>query len=171
MENLSTTQTAIPEFLGNILSKDAHNRAIKELSASRKVELDDTVTFKPVEIIQDTKTYVLTAEHVSVQDIAKYGQDSCRSCYGKGYFLSLLEKRRIPNPQDYLVLSEKNVETMTAPEKGLWLEVQKKEKMWKIMFPCRCALRKMAKVEPNMVSNEAGNIAFRITYLIKEELA
>jgi hypothetical protein len=171
MSDSCAPQTSVQESLGNILSKDAYNRAIKELSATRSVALDDTVTFKPVEIIQGDKTYILTAAHVSVQDIAKYGQDSCRSCYGKGYFLSLIEKRRIPNPQDYLILSDKNIEAMPEPEKKNWIEVQKKEKMWKIMFPCRCALRKTAKVEPNMVSNEAGNIAFRITYQIKEVVA
>jgi hypothetical protein len=141
---------------------------LDEIMKSRKVSPQDVVSYSPIERAQDGVTYVIKAEHVPIETVVKYASSSCKECYGKGHYVAYIVKAKVPNPQDYVILSEEPVVGMTEERKKLWLEVEKKKPTWKIMFPCRCAIKGISKKESLICSNTAGNIVTKVTYEIKQ---
>jgi hypothetical protein len=162
MDNIATPK------LEEVFGTTSLNLILKNLMKTRKVSPEDQVTYEPVETELSGVRYIIKAEHIFVEEIIKYGSSNCNKCNGKGYRIVHLEKRKIPNPQDYVILSDRNIETMSEEEKKIWVEMEKKKTTWKLMLPCICAIRKMAKREGAIFSNPTGNIVARLSYEIAE---
>jgi hypothetical protein len=157
----------VPESLPPIeelLNPTQFDFVVKNLLNSRRVSPEDEVSYTPVETEHNGIRYLVKAAHVSVDEIRQHGQSSCKKCIGKGYSIVYLDKSKIPNPQDYVILSEKPIETMTEEEKKLWIEVEKKKKLWKVLIPCKCAIKRLSRLQRTIVSNQVGNIVAKLSY-------
>jgi hypothetical protein len=134
---------------------------------TRKVSPEDKVSYEDIEREENGVVYIVKAEHVPIDDLVGHALSGCKNCHGKGYYICNLDKAKIPNPQDYVILAEKNIVDMPEAEKKLWLEVEKKKKLWRIMLPCRCALKAITKKQPGIFTNEPGNIVARLSCVVK----
>jgi hypothetical protein len=159
---------AVRKNLEDIFDETTMKYIMKEVMKSRRVSPTDEVSYSPVERQQDGVTYVVKAEHVPIEDIVKHASSRCRDCNSKGYSVRHIEKAKIPNPQDYVILSDKPIDSMTDEEKKLWVEVEKKKKMWRIMLPCHCAIKGLTRVQHTIFTNATGNIVAQITYEKKQ---
>jgi hypothetical protein len=166
MDARQDDQDSIESIFGSLQVKFIADSLMK----SRKVSPQDEVSYDPVDMMSLSRdNYTITAHHVPIEEIIKHGSGSCKKCNSKGYQVSYIVKNRVPNPQDYVILSEKPLTEMTPEEKKLWMEVEKKKTTWKIMLPCRCAMKAFMKDERNIMCNDAGNIVARLTYVMKEQ--
>ena len=130
---------------------------------------DDTVSYSPVEYKFKDTTYVVQAIHVPIEDVAKYGQSSCKKCsYGKGYVIANVLKTSIPDPQNYVVMAKVPIRKFSPEQQKIWIEKEKLNPMLRIMLPCECALKWVGRRDPNLVSNVEGNIMFRLSYKVKD---
>lgn len=158
----------IQKSLEEIFNETTMKFITQELMKTRSVSPTDEITYSPVEKEQDGVTYVITAEHVPIEVVMKHADRNCRMCNSKGYSVRHMEKSRVPNPQDFILLSDSPIEGMTDEQKKLWMEMEKKKKMWRVMLPCRCALKNLSKKQHPIASNEIGNIVAKITYQVKK---
>ena len=143
--------------------------AAKELMKTRKVVDETTVTYGTVEHRLGDKKYVITAEHVPIDYIFKYASSNCKMCtYGKGYYVAHVEKHKIPNPEDYVMLSTVPIKEMSEEEQNIWREKEKLNKFWRVMYPCQCAVKRALNKEPDLLTNPSGNILLRASYEVKK---
>jgi len=141
---------------------------LQEVMKTRKVSSTDVVSYTPIDKEKDGVKYVIKAEDVPIRELMGYATSSCRGCNGKGYSVRQVDKSKIPNPQDFVILSDRPIEGMTEAEKKLWLEVEKKKKLWRVMLPCYCTIKGISKKQSLISANALGNIVVRITYEVKQ---
>ena len=157
-----------PKTLAEMFGDLELKHIVQEVMKTRRVSVDDVVTYTPTERTIDGVVYEIKAADVPVKELMTYAASNCKSCNGKGYSIRYVAKGKIPNPQDYVILSDKPMESMTEPEKKLWVEVEKKKSTWKILLPCYCTLKWISKRESGVFSNVLGNVVARITYEKKQ---
>jgi len=153
--------------LSDVLDKAAFDILCKEIMKKRRVENDDVI-YELFDYKAKGATLEIKAEHVTIDEVFDYAKSSCKQCNGKGYYIINMEKRRIPNPEDYVVMAKEPINDMPEEMKKIWIEKEKKNKFWRVMLPCRCALKVAHAKDPDFLSNGEGNILVRVKYEIKE---
>jgi hypothetical protein len=143
--------------------------AIKKVMKTRKVIDENTVTFETVEHTTGDKKYILKAVHVPIDHVFKYASSNCKMCtFGKGYYVMNVEKHKIPDPENYVMLSSMPVQDMSDEQQKILIEKEKQNKFWRIMYPCKCAVQRALEKEPDLLTNPLGNILLRVDYEIVE---
>ena len=115
----------------------------------------------------DGVEYLVKPEYVSGEEIYKHAKNSCNMCWGKGYKVLNLEKRKFPNPKDYILLAQQPLNDLTEEQKKILVEREKLSKMWRILLPCSCAIKSIIKKDKHLFVSVDGNICFRINYEVK----
>lgn len=118
------------------------------------------------------KEITITGSHVDMEDVYACGSSSCKTCYGKGYYVSNIEKTRYPDPSAFMVLKpnfEEGIpEDLSEEQKKLWKEKRKKEyedsKFWRIYNICPCAKDRFIRKNPDVAVNQLGSIFVRFDY-------
>jgi len=142
----------------NILKKVLENRVINE---DEKAIDKKRVFYKPFEYKRDDVSYVIKAEHVIIDDMFKYANSNCKTCNSKGYYVIHIEKSKLPNPVNYVLLSNVPFEGLSDKELEEWKEKVKLEKAWRVMLPCSCVLKKASNKDKSLFFNGDGSIIFR----------
>lgn len=137
---------------------------LKKVMDTRKVYNDNTVTYSDVDWTKNEKNYIIIAEHISLEDLKKLAKSNCKMCNGKGYHIEHLDKAKIPNPEDYIILSSKPMDNLTEDQRKQLVEEEKQRKHWRVMLPCKCGIKELVKKENYIVSNALGNIVIKMTY-------
>lgn len=150
------------------LDKPNFEIALKELMKTRRVIDESTVQYGTIEHSCGNKKYTITATHVPIDYVFPYAKGSCKQCNSKGYQVINIEKHRIANPQDYVMLSNVPIQDMTEDEQRIWREKEKLNKFWRVMLPCRCAVTRALLKEPDILTNPDGSILLRTSYEVEE---
>ena len=152
-----------PATLTNLLKQVQNTRKVIE---SRKLTDIDGVEYGSVEHMDTDKhvKYVLSGVHVPMDEIFKYAQSKCNVCNSKGYKVVNIDKRKIQEPGDYVLISSQPLDDLTPEQLKLWKENVAKQNAWRTMLPCQCALKRALKKERDLYANDWGNILVRIAY-------
>lgn len=116
------------------------------------------------------KTYLIKPERVDHDELIKKGRSSCRTCFGKGYFVSNLLRSKYPDPSSFLEIKPEHTmpENLSEEQKKIWMEREKKQydecPTWRIMNICSCALKSFAKSNPNVMYNQAHTLFIDFDY-------
>jgi hypothetical protein len=146
------------------------NSIVKRIYQTRKIDKDDKISYEGTETNKNGIKYKISAEHVPVERIMEYSKSGCRTCGGLGRKIVNILKSRIPDPENYVVLSNQPIGQMTEEQRKIWIEKEKKNPFWRILLPCRCALKNIEKTG-DIFSNPFGNITMRLDYEILDEAA
>lgn len=157
------------KHLHEIFNRPTFDIITERILKDRKVDMQDKVTYVDFDHLYEGVTYAIKPVHVPIDYIFKYGVSSCKQCVGKGYFVTKLFKRNIPKPADYVILSEQPIKNMTDEQKKMFIEMEKKKPLWRVMLPCSCALKKAQIKEPDLVMTADGHIIVRMTYTVAEK--
>ncbi|MBD3261058.1 MAG: hypothetical protein GF334_05150 [Candidatus Altiarchaeales archaeon] len=152
-----------PALFKDLLKQIQDSRKVIE---SRKLTDIDGVEYGSVEHIDKDKSvkYTIRGVHVPMDKIFKYARGNCNTCNSKGYTVVHIDKKYVKEPGDYVLVSSEPVDGLSKEEMGIWREKMAREKAWRAMLPCQCALKKALKKEPDLYANELGNIIVRIEY-------
>jgi hypothetical protein len=154
-------------YLHEIMDRNNFHMLTERVQKSRKVDRNDNVTYENFNQVYKDVSYDIKPVHVPIDYIFKYGSNSCKQCsYGKGYYVVNILKNKIPNPADYIILSDQPIKDMTDEQKKIFIELEKKKPFWRVLLPCNCAMRKAQAKEPDLLMNPTGNIVLRLTYTI-----
>jgi hypothetical protein len=135
----------------------------KEIMDTRKCIGDDLFTYDPLEREHDGKTYVIASRHIQIGETMSYAKSGCNQCYGSGKKIMNIEKNRISKTDDYLVLASVSLKGLTEEQTQAVLEIEKKNKFWRVLLPCPCTIKSMVKKGINVLSNDLNNIVVEIT--------
>ena len=149
----------VEDLFGSSLAKAIY----KEILDSRKCVGDDAFSYTTIEKDHEGKTYVIIPRHVPVGESMSYGNSSCKHCYGSGKKIINMEKNKISNTDDFLMLSDIRIDGLTEEQKKIVIEKEKQKKFWRILLPCPCTIKKMLKKGKQIVSNDLNNIVIEIT--------
>jgi len=152
-------KTYVVEELFGSMSKMIY----KEIMDTRKCEGDDQFSYQPIEKIRDDKVYVITARHVQIGETMSYAKSSCNQCYGSGKKIINIEKNKIGNTDDYMMLASVSLKGLTEEQQQIVLEREKKSKFWKVLLPCPCTIKSMVKKNMQVLSNGLNNIVVELT--------
>jgi hypothetical protein len=159
-ENLNEEKKYIVEDLFS----SALTRAIyKEIMNSRKCTGDDQFSYQPIEKDFEGKKYIIYARHIPVGEAMSYAKSSCNKCYGSGKKIMNIEKDRIPNTDDFMMLSSVSLKGLTEEQQKIVIEREKATKFWKILLPCPCTIKGLIKKGVQVLSNDLNNILIEIT--------
>lgn len=139
----------------------------KEILDSRKCIGDDQFSYEDIEKSVDDKTYVISARHIQIGEAMSYAKSSCNKCYGSGKKIMNVEKNRISNIDDFLMLSSIPLKGLTEEQQKIVIEKEKAAKFWKILLPCPCTIKGMVKKGVQVLSNDLNNILLEITCIEK----
>lgn len=142
----------------------------KEIMATRKCVGDDEFTYSPIEKATGGKTYIIVAKHLRIGEVMSQAKSSCNKCYGSGKKMMLMGKDQIPNPNDFLMLTDTSLKGFTEEQKRIVVEQEKQKKFWKVLLPCPCTIKSMVKKGRHIVSNELNNIVAEVTCTEKIEV-
>jgi hypothetical protein len=56
---------------------------------------------------------------------------------------------------------------MNEEMKKLWIEKEKKKNTWRIMMPCRCAIKGLLKSDDSTVAVGDGNLMMKIQFKVR----
>lgn len=135
----------------------------KDILRTRKCIGDDNFEYTPQVICKDEIKYLITATHIPLDTIKKYGKGNCSSCFGKGYTIANIAKNKIANVEDYMMISSYDIRNASEEQRKLFIEKEKQKNYWKIIFPCICAVKKMEKKGMQIVHNKMRNIIVELT--------
>lgn len=135
----------------------------KEIMDSRKCTGDDAFTYDTIEKTKDGKTYVIASRHVSVGECMRFSKSNCNKCYGTGRKMMEMDKKEIPNVQDFIMMASTPISGLSEEQKKIVIEREKAKKYWRILLPCPCTIKNMLKKNMQIVSNELNNIVIEIT--------
>lgn len=138
------------------------NAFSKEIMNSRRCIGDDDFSYDVLEKKKDNKTYFLIPKHISVKEVINLGNSKCKRCYGSGKKIINILKEKIPNTNDYLMLSRRSMANITEDQKKLLIEEEKQNKFWRILLPCECAMKNLIKKEDLILSNDMNNIIIKV---------
>jgi len=156
-------EKALKEILSSVDYKFLCEKIIKE-----KVQRsDNSFEYKDFSQTMAGVEYLVKPEYVSGEEIYKHAKNSCNMCWGKGYKVLNLEKRKFPNPKDYILLAQQPLNDLTEEQKKILVEREKLSKMWRILLPCSCAIKGIIKKDKHLFVSVDGNICFRINYEVK----
>ena len=146
--------------LDNVLKHVLNSRVLNEdeETVDRK-----RVFFKPIEYKGDV-AYLVKTEHVVIDDVFKYAHSRCKDCNSKGYYVAHIEKAKLPNPVNYVLLSNSPTESlkdMSETQLKIWKEKMAKETAWRVMLPCHCVMKKGPTKDRSLFFNGDGSIRFR----------
>lgn len=149
----------VEDLFGSNLAKAIY----KEILNSRKCNGDDDFSYSIIEKDHEGKTYVITPRHVPIGESMSYGNSSCNKCYGSGKMVINMEKSKISNTDDFIMLSDVRLDGLTEEQKKIVVEKEKQRKFWRVLLPCPCTIKKMLKKKKQIVSNDLNNIVIEIT--------
>jgi len=109
-------------------------------------------------------TYVFRPEHVTIDEVSKFGNPRCNVCFGQGRKTVEIAKTRLKGPGDHVLLSRGPFEGSTQLEKERLIELERKSKTWRVLLPCECAVKAMSKRDPNFFVSDDRAIMFRVVY-------
>lgn len=140
-----------------------------EIMNDRRCAGDDRFSYKIIERKKGNKTYILTPIHISVRDVIDMGNSRCKKCYGSGKKIISILKEKIKNPDDFLMLANRSMINLTEEQKKIIIEEEKKNKFWKILLPCDCAMKNLIKNGDFILSNNMNNIIIKVICEEKSE--
>lgn len=153
--------------LEGIFSQMLVNAIYKDIMASRKCVGEDDFSYDVLERPFGEKTYIITTRHIPVSESMKYGNSSCNKCYGSGKKIINIEKSKIANTKDFVMLSSESTRGLSEEQ---IVEQEKKNKFWRVMLPCSCAIKRMLKKGMYIYANDMNNIVVEITCVEKCEV-
>lgn len=133
------------------------------LMNTRKCIGDDKFEYTTQEIIKDDIKYKITASHIPLDKIKLYSKSSCNICFGKGFRIIAIEKEKIPNVEDFMMVSSYDIRNASEEQKKIFIEKEKKNKNWRVALPCKCTIKNMKKKNLQVVCNNMGNIVFEVS--------
>lgn len=152
-----------PAVLKELLKQIQDSRKVVE---NRKLTDIDGVEYGSVEHTDTDRhvKYIIRGVHVPMDEIFKYAQSNCKECNSKGYKICHIDKRHVRDPGDFVLVSTEPLDDLSKEEMKLWREKMAREKAWRAMLPCQCALKKALRKEPDLRASDLGNILVRIEY-------
>jgi hypothetical protein len=153
------TSYYVEEIFHEVIVKEIY----KEILDNRKCVKEDMFTYAPIERTAGGKTYTITARHIPMKEAMSFAKSSCRDCYGTGKRVLLLDKNKIKNPDEFVVLAPEPILGKTAEQLKTLVEGMKKTKYMKILLPCQCTIKQMHKKGLHVVSNDMTNIMVEVT--------
>jgi hypothetical protein len=139
------------------------NLIYKDLMDSRKFVSNDLFTYTPVERVVGDKTYVISARHIGIVEAMSYANQSCKNCYGSGKKIVCMDKKKISNTEDFIILASVPLKGLTEEQKMAIIEEEKKGKFWTVLFPCPCTIKNMLKKDKRILANDMKNIVVEMT--------
>ena len=157
------------KYLHEIIDRNNFQMITERIMKGRKVDLNDNVTFEYFTHKVNDVSYNIVPVHVPIDYVFKYGNNACKQCgYGKGYYVTNLFKNKIEKVGDYIILADQPINELTDEQKKIFIELEKKKPLWRVMLPCSCALKKAQSKEPDLLMAFDGHIIVRLTYTIAE---
>ena len=153
-----TQKVAEKKSLRDLLDESNFRFVVDRIMKTRKNEGDDRVSYEPFTHKTGTMEIDINPVHVPTDTLFKEAKSSCKDCNSKGYQVHLIPKQRIRNPEDYIVLSEVPFRDLSEEEKKKIIEQEAKKTTWKVMLPCRCAVKRALMKDNSLLVNELGNI-------------
>ena len=138
----------------------------KKVMKNREV-IKDEVVYKEFEWEEKGVTYRVIPRHVPIEDVFKWAANSCKNCSSKGYYVLQMDKGKIKNPEDFIIMSDQNLEDMSEEQKKIMIQEESRKSYWRVLLPCKCALKRMQRKMPDVLSTDLGNILVKLDYEIK----
>lgn len=160
----SVKKPALTEIIDDYNFKLIGEKILKSRNSENGV-----TTYDKIEHSTNGKTYDIYPIHFPLEDVFKEANSSCNNCYGKGYQIINLEKKKIPDPSGFLLMEEPEPENLSDEQKKLWHEMQANKKFWRIMKPCNCAVKRLFKRHSDIFSNGLHSIFVKVDYDVREE--
>lgn len=158
----------IPKPIQEVFDRNNLNHIVDQLTKTKRYDPPTNgIFFDPIEYTHNGVTYIIEGAWVPANDIMTHANSSCKKCNSKGYYVAEIMKHRLPNPQDYVVLSTEPLTIMSDEQKKLWVEKEKKKPTWRVMIPCPCAMKKLLKKDSSVLVVGDGNMMMRFTYKVK----
>jgi hypothetical protein len=150
---------AVEELFNSTVTKLIY----KELMDSRKYVSDDLFTYTSIERVAGEKTYVISARHIGIVETMSCANQSCKNCYGTGKKIVYMDKKKISNTEDFIILASVPLKGLTEEQKMAVIEEEKKGKFWTVLFPCPCTIKSMLKKDKHILANDMQNIVVEMT--------
>jgi hypothetical protein len=150
---------AVEELFNSTITKLIY----KDLMDSRKFVSDDLFEYNSIERVAGEKTYVISARHIGIVETMSYANQSCKYCYGTGKKVVCMDKKRISNTEDFIILASVSLKGLTEEQKLAVIEEEKKGKFWTVLFPCSCTIKNMLKNDKQVLANDMQNIVVEMT--------
>jgi hypothetical protein len=135
----------------------------KEVMSSRKCAGDDQFTYSDIVKTHDSKTYIISARHIPLSESTQHGKSNCNQCYGTGRKIMKIEKHRISNTDDFVMIAPVSLKDLTEEQKQAVIETEKAAKFWTVVLPCHCVVKNMLKKGLYILSNDMSNILVEIS--------
>lgn len=150
--------------LSELVDRHSYGTLCNNVLKTRKVDGDGHATYDKLEHKHGDTVYMVEAIPVSIDEIKNYAKPNCNKCTEKGYYVMRVEKSKIKDPENYYMVASQPINAMSEEQRKIWIEKEKKNKYWRILYPCPCALKRAADKIDDFVHNPAGNITFRLEY-------
>lgn len=159
-KTLSDEKTyAVEELFNSTVAKVIY----KDLMDSRKFVGNDQFIYTPIERVVEEKTYVISTRHINISETMSYANQSCKQCYGTGKKVMCVDKKKISNTEDFIILASVPLKGLTEEQKMAIIEEEKKGKFWTVLFPCPCTIKNMLKKDKQILANDLHNIVVEVT--------
>ena len=150
---------SVEELFNGVLVKEIY----KEILDSRKCVGEDKFTYDTLEKTIGDKTYIITPRHVPIRETMSHGKSSCKDCYGTGKKIVYMDKSKVPNTDDFVILASESIKGKTEEQLKAIIENEKKSKHWQVLLPCSCAIKQMYKKGMRIVANDVTNVIVEVT--------
>lgn len=147
----------------SVLSPVVMQQVGKDILRSRKSE-KGVITYDSIKKISEGKEYTIYPVHFPMEKVFEYGKSSCKDCNGKGYLIKRIEKKKFPDPSTYLLMEDLPPMDLSEAQMKIWEEKKKEEKMWRIMEPCHCAVKRAFKENENLLANGIHTMFLKVDY-------
>jgi hypothetical protein len=141
-----------------------------DLIKTRKLIGEDKFEYTSQEYHKNGVIYIVSGRHISLEEAKKYNKGSCKVCFGKGYKIIRIQKEKIRNVEDYMMLFSYDIKNASEEQKKIIIEKEKLNKYWRVVLPCTCTIKNMEKRGLSIIGNKEGNILIETTCKIKKDI-
>jgi hypothetical protein len=152
------TSKKLSDYFNPWVIDSLFTEAAKHMSNESPFEIDN------FEYSVGDKKYLIKPKRIDHEEIIKKGNSSCNYCWGKGYYISHLSKFKYPDPANFMVIKPEHLmpNGLIEEQQKMWIEREQKiydeSQTWCVMNICKCAVKRMAKLNPNMLNNQAHTL-------------
>ena len=161
------------EPLPDVLPAAILNDILREITEKRSA--DQPYEYPVLTRMVGSLKYTIKAKDYGLDNVMSQASGSCKMCsYGKGYYVSHVEKKKVPNPDGLMIFKPETEvpDGLLEEQRKIFLEVAKKRHeespYWRVLNVCYCAAKNTLRKNKNVVSNSNYNIFVQLDYEVEE---